>query len=62
MATKKQLNDATFFLVAVPKGSGETYPPPVFPPSTRVWYRRTTSGDLRGTTDGDGRVTTFSAT
>lgn len=28
MATKNQLNDATFFLVAVPKGSGETYPPP----------------------------------
>lgn len=45
MATKKQLNDATFFLVAVPKGSGETYPPPVFPPSTRVIYITSETGD-----------------
>ncbi len=62
MATKKQLNEATFFLVAAPKGGGNPLSPIEFPPSERVWYRRTTNGDLRGTTDGDGRVTTFSAT
>ncbi len=63
MATKNQLNDATFFLVAVPKGSGETYPPPAnFPPSERVFYIRAESGEVLLTETGDALVTEQSAT
>jgi hypothetical protein len=43
-------------------GSGNPLPPATFPPSERVFYRGTTSGNLRITTTGAGRVTTESAT
>lgn len=62
MATKKQTNEATFFLAAVPKGSGETYPPPDFPPSERVFYLRAESGEILLTENGDALVTEQSAT
>lgn len=62
MATKKQINEATFFLVAVPKGSGETYPPPVFPPSTQVIYITSETGEILLTETGDALVTEQSAT
>jgi len=62
MATKKQLNDATFFLVAVPKSSGETYPPPTFPPSTLVIYITSETGEILLTETGDALVTEQSAT
>mgnify|MGYP003554672837 CR=1 FL=1 len=62
MATKKQLNDATFFLVAVPKGSGETYPPPTYPPSERVFYISSESGKILLTETGNALVTERSAT
>ncbi len=62
MATKKQLNDATFFLVAVQKGSGETYPPPIFPPSTLVIYITSETGEILLTETGNALVTERSAT
>lgn len=62
MATKQQVNEATFFLVAIPKGSGETYPPPDDFPPNRVWYIRTENNDLLVSEDETALVQEKSAT
>jgi hypothetical protein len=64
MAKMTKAEKMVFIAIAAKNGdtSGNPLPPATFPPSERVFYRGTTSGNLRITTGGDGRVTTESAT